>query len=430
MNYIIVTLGCKVNQYESHAMEKMLNEKGHTKAPAGKSADVIIINTCAVTAESGRKSRQAIRKLKQQNPNAVCAICGCWSQTDRQAAEAMEADIIYGSTDRRGLISEIEEYIKEGKNKPVTEINNPADDKEIEDLPAGAFSEHARAYLKIEDGCNNFCSYCIIPYARGRVRSIPPSDAIEKAKALRDKGYKEIVLTGIEIASYGKDLKQNIGLIDLVEIIAAEVPGIRLRLGSLETTIITEEFCKRLKSAGTVCDHFHMSLQSGSDSILKKMNRKYNTQEFKNAIDLLREHFEDCGITADLICGFPGETQAEHAESMRFIEACNFSDMHIFPYSIRPGTKAALLPNQLKKAEKAKRAAEANEIAKKSKQKFLESLKGKTLSVLFETESAGVSVGHATNYAQVCAEGEHLRGIVKSVAISSVSDEMLVGYLV
>ncbi|NCB50809.1 MAG: tRNA (N(6)-L-threonylcarbamoyladenosine(37)-C(2))-methylthiotransferase MtaB [Clostridia bacterium] len=427
MNYIITTLGCKVNQYETQAIETLLSECGFKPAENEK-ADVVIVNTCAVTAESGRKSRQAVRRLMEDNPGALSVVCGCWAQIDESAAKDLGADIVYGSGDRKKLVGEITRALE--KREKIVRIDKPFERLEIEMLPAGAFSGHARAYLKIEDGCANFCSYCIIPYARGRVRSLPPAQAAAEAAAIASQGFRELVVTGIEIASYGTDIPGKPGLADVISAIAEAAPELRLRLGSLEPTVVTEDFCGALSETGRVCRHFHLSLQSGCDDTLRRMNRKYDTKRFFDAVRLLREYFPDCALTADLIVGFPGETETHHKETLAFIEKCDFAAMHIFPYSRRPGTKADKMEGQLTRAVKARRAAEAQAVAERMKTGYLNSLIDKVLPVLFETEKDGVSTGHADNYTLVSVPGEHLRGVVKNIKITGVSGEMLVGDIV
>ena len=425
MRYIIDTLGCKVNQYETQAMETLLAARGHERAAAGERADAVIVNSCAVTAESGRKSRQALRRLAELHPGAVRAVCGCWSQVEPDSAAALGADIVWGSGDRHGFIDALERAVAGGGRQEG--VDRPFTRRSIERLPAGAFEGHARAYLKIEDGCENFCTYCVIPYARGRVRSLPLSEAAAEAASLAGRGYRELVLTGIEIASYGSDLPGSPALADVVEAVSAAAPELRLRLGSLEPTAVTEEFCSRLAALGTVCDHFHLSLQSGSDGTLARMHRKYDTAQFLAVAERLRRHFPHCALTGDLIAGFPGETEAEHAETLAFIEKVSFAALHVFPYSRRPGTPADRLPGQLTAAEKSRRAHEAHEAAMKTRMAYLASCVGRTLEVLFETEADGVSTGHATNYMEVSVPGTGLRGLVRNVKISSVAGEMLVG---
>ena len=425
MRYIINTLGCKVNQYETQAMETLLRERGHEPAAEDSEADIVIVNSCAVTAESGRKSRQALRRLMERYPNAKSAVCGCWAQTEPDAAEAIGADIVWGSGDRRGFVEALERAVAEDARE--RSVDRPFERRIIEDLPAGAFSGHARAYLKLEDGCQNFCSYCIIPYARGRVRSLPVERAAQLAAELAGEGYRELVLTGIEIASYGEDLPDTPGLADAVCAIAEAAPELRLRLGSLEPTVVTEDFCRRLAETGRVCDHFHLSLQSGCDRTLSRMRRKYGTAEFFAVTERLRRYFPHCGLTADLITGFPGETEEDHRATMEFIESCAFSSMHVFPYSRRPGTPADRLPEQLTARVKSARAAEAHALAERMKAEYLQSCVGMRLETLFETEQNGMSTGHASNYAEVCVPGTGLRGVVRNVQIEAVLGEMLVG---
>lgn len=428
MKYIIDTLGCKVNQYETQAVETLLAERGHVPAAPGEIADCVIVNTCAVTAESGRKSRQAVRRLMDENPGALSVVCGCWAQIDEKAAKALGADIVQGTGDRRGLAERIEKALSD--REKVADVDKPFTRRLFEELPAGAFEHHARAYLKIEDGCENFCSYCVIPYARGRVRSLPVENACAQARELQSEGYRELVITGIEIASYGADLPAAPNLTDLICAVAAAAPELRLRLGSLEPTVITEDFCRRLADTGHVCGHFHLSLQSGCDATLRAMNRKYDTARFFAAAELLRKYFPRCALTADLIVGFPGETEEDHAATLAFIGKCGFSAMHIFPYSRRPGTPADRAEGQLTHAVKARRAAEAKAAAERMKAAYLDACVGLTLPVLFETESGGVWQGHADNYTLVSARGDALRKVVENVQITGVSGEMLVGVIV
>ena len=428
MKYAITTLGCKVNQYETAALEKLLAERGFSPTADGD-ADVVIINTCAVTAESGRKSRQAIRRMKNENPGSAVAVCGCFSQVEPDEIRSLGADIVFGSGDKHGLVSALEELLRE-RHSSVVSIDDPFKRRYFEPLPSGAVEHRTRAMLKIQDGCDNFCTYCIIPYARGRVRSLPPEEAVKEASRLNAEGFRELVLTGIEIASYGKDLRDGSSLVSVTESVIEAAPDARIRLGSLEPTVITEEFCERLSTTGRLCRHFHLSLQSGSDGVLSRMNRKYDTAFFYERVELLRKWFPGCGLTADLITGFPGETDSEHAETLEFIKKCGFSQMHIFPYSIRPGTKAAEMTPQIPKAEKSRRAHEAQLIADGMRDEFLRSCVGQTLSVLFETDSAEHSVGHADNYCEVSVPPARLHGLVRNVKIIEVSGQMLVGLVV
>lgn len=428
MKYIIATLGCKVNQYETQAMENALQAHGHQPAEEGERPDAVIVNTCAVTAESGRKSRQAIRRLMEENPGAVMAVCGCYSQLSPDAVSKLGATVVYGSGDRMKLVHDIEEAVERGTD--VRNVDEPFKRREFEELPAGNFAGRTRAMLKIQDGCTNFCTYCIIPYTRGRLRSLPLDAAGREAGTLDREGYRELVLTGIEIASYGLDLPGRPGLADVIETVAKNAPDLRLRLGSIEPTVITEDFCRRLADTGRVCRHFHLSLQSGCDDVLRRMNRKYDTAAFLEKTELLRRHFPGCALTADLIVGFPGETEEMHLETLAFLEKAAFSQVHVFPYSRRPGTPADKMEGQLDRAVKAHRAKEASAVAEKTRRAFLDLSVGRTLPVLFETEESGVWSGHSDTYILVHAEGKNLRGLVKSVKISGVLGENLVGEIV
>ena len=427
MKYIITTLGCKVNQYETQAMEAMLQADGHEPAAPGELADAVIVNTCAVTAESGRKSRQAIRRLRDENPGAVVAVSGCYSQLSPEESAEIGANVIFGTNDRQGFVRAVEKAAEQGEDS--REIDAPFRRRDFELLPAGAVAGRTRAMLKIQDGCVNFCSYCIIPYTRGRLRSLPPEDAARETRRIRDEGYREIVLTGIEVASYGFDLPGKPGLADVIEVVAANAGDMRIRLGSLEPTVITEDFCRRVKATGKLCRHFHLSLQSGCDRTLRAMNRKYDTAAFFAVTERLRSYFPGCALTTDLITGFPGETDADQAETLRFIERCAFADMHIFPYSRRPGTPADKLPEQCPNALKARRAHEAQAVAAKMHRAFLEQSVGETLPVLFETSEGG-SLGHSDTYQLVKVAERDLRGEVRNVRITGVESDRLIGELI
>ena len=426
MRYIIATLGCKVNQYESEAMEQLLQSRGHAPCGGGESPDVLIVNTCAVTAEGARKARQTARRLQRQYPGAVLALCGCWSQVEREAARELGPEVLFGTGDRQGFVAAVESAVRErGTVREV--LDDPLRRREFEELPAGAYEGHARAYLKIQDGCDNFCSYCVIPYARGRVRSLPPDRCAAQAAELAAKGYREIVVTGIEVASWGKDRKTGESLIDALEAVAAAAPEVRLHLGSLEPTAVTEDFVRRL-TALNVCPHFHLSLQAGCSDTLRRMRRKYTAEEFFAVTERLRAAFPGCSLTTDLICGFPGETEEEFAATLAFLEKCAFAAVHIFPYSARPGTKAADMPGQLDTPVTAERGRRARAAAKKSRRAYLAAQVGQERQVLFETlDGNGLWHGHTENYLETAAEGEDLRGLVKKVKINGVQGEILVG---
>lgn len=425
MIYIIATLGCKVNQYETQAMESILLSHGHRPAAAGEIADAVIVNTCAVTAESGRKSRQAIRRLRDENPGAVLAVCGCYAQLEPDEAEELGARVIFGAADRAKTVEAVEKAVADGS--ACRDVDRPFERRSFEALPAGAVSGRTRAMLKIQDGCVNFCTYCIIPYTRGRLRSLPIEAAQAETARLRDEGYRELVLTGIEIASYGVDLPGRPGLADAVEAIAAVSGGMRLRLGSLEPTVVTEAFCRRLAAAGKVCRHFHLSLQSGCDRTLKAMNRKYDTAAFFRCTQLLRQYFPGCALTADVIAGFPGETEADQAETLAFIRRVGFADIHVFPYSRRPGTPADKMPGQCTRALKARRAHELQQATDGMRRDYMAQSVGQTLPVLFETEENGLWLGHSDTYLPVKAPGEGLRGQLLPVRVTAVEGEALRG---
>ena len=427
MKYIISTLGCKVNQYETQAMETFLMERGHERAVPGETADAVIVNTCAVTAESGRKSRQVIRRLRDENPGALLAVCGCYSQIEPEEAAAIGADVIFGAAEREKLVDAIEQAYADRVKR--VEIDKPFERRVFERLPAGAAEHRTRAMLKIQDGCVNFCTYCIIPYTRGRLRSLPLEDAAEETRRLAAEGFREIVLTGIEVASYGVDLPGRPGLADVIETVAAAGPELRIRLSSLEPTVITEDFCRRLAATGRVCRHFHLSLQSGCDRTLKAMNRKYDTATFFGKTELLRRYFPGCALTGDLITGFPGETEEDQAETLAFLEKCGFADLHIFPYSRRPGTPADKMPGQCTRAVKERRAREAQTVMEKLRRAYREGCVGQTLPVLFETEDEGFCTGHSDTYMPVTVPGTGLRGRVLDVRITAADADGLRGEL-
>lgn len=427
MKYAITTLGCKVNQFESQALETMLRARGHVPAENGD-ADVVIVNTCAVTAESGRKSRQAVRRMLSEHPGAIAAVCGCFSQIEPDAAASLGAAVVFGSGEREKFVENVERAVAE-KNE-VRCVDDPFQRMVFEPLPAGALEGRTRAYLKIEDGCDNFCSYCVIPYARGRVRSMPLRDIRAEAERLQAEGFKELIVTGIEISSYGKDLRDGSGLADALCAASEGAPETRIRIGSMEPTVLTEEFCRRLTEAGNICRHFHLSLQSGCDRTLKAMRRKYDTAGFLRATERLRAAFPGCALTADLITGFPGETEADFDETMALLRRVGFAEMHIFPYSARPGTRAASMPGQLTHAVKNARAARAQALADEMQLAYLDEQLGKTLPVLFETEHNGRWQGHSDNYCEVLVPGASLHGIMRNVQITAREGKKIVGIIV
>ena len=426
MRVAIYTLGCKVNQYETQAMEQELLRRGHELVPFEGEADGYIVNTCSVTAVSDKKSRQMIRRCKKRNPAAVVAACGCYVQTHPDEAAGLDIDLIAGTGDRMAFLDLFEQAA--GEKQPLTLLDDALRRRDFEVLPAGGMAERTRAMLKVEDGCVNFCTYCIIPYARGGVRSLPKAVAVEQTAQLRQEGYRELVFTGIEISSWGHDLKTGETLIDLLEAVSAAAGDMRLRLGSLEPRTITEDFCRRASKLPNLCPHFHLSLQSGCDETLRRMNRKYDTARFYQSVTLLRAYFDRPAVTTDLICGFPGETEEEFARTLAFIERCGFAAMHIFPYSIRPGTKAAAM-EQLSAAVKERRAARAAEVASQMHRAYLEGCVGQVYPVLFEQEKDGYYTGHALNYCETGVQGEDLHNKVLNVKITGTDGDMLIGEL-
>ena len=427
MRIAIYTLGCKVNQYETQAMEQELTRRGHEIVPFDGAADAYIVNTCSVTAVSDKKSRQMIRRCRKLNAHAVVAACGCYVQTHSDEAAGLGLDLIAGTGDRMAFLDLLEQAARE--KEPLTLLDDALRRRAFEVLPAGGMAERTRAMLKVEDGCVNFCTYCIIPYARGPVRSLPKAEAVAQTRRLREEGYRELVITGIEISGWGHDLKNGETLIGLLEAVSEAAGEMRLRLGSLEPRTITEEFCRRAARLPNLCPHFHLSMQSGCDGTLRRMNRKYDTARFYESVSLLRQYFDRPAVTTDLITGFPGETEEEFAQTLAFIEKCGFAAMHIFPYSVRPGTKAAAMPDQCTAAVKERRAARAAETAERMKQAYLHGCVGQTYPVLFEQEKGGLYVGHAPNYCQVGVRGEDLHNAVRNVKIEAVDGDMLIGEL-
>ena len=429
MRIAFCTLGCKVNQYETQALEQLFAARGHTLVPFEGEADVYVINSCTVTAVSDKKSRQVVRQARKRARSAVVALCGCYPQTHPGDVAGLPVDIVAGTGDRVRFVELVELAWAERREK-ITALDDAMKRRTFEALPAGGLEGRTRAMLKVEDGCVNFCTYCIIPYARGPVRSLPLRDAAAQAAKLAAEGYKELVLTGIEISSWGRDLKDGTSLIDLVEAVCAAAPGCRVRLGSLEPRTVTEAFCLRAAKLDNLCPHFHLSMQSGCDATLKRMNRKYDTARFYESVDLLRKHFDCPAVTTDMIVGFPVETEEEFAQSLEFIRRCAFAAMHIFPYSRRPGTPAAAMPGQVPKAVKEERAGRAAEIAAGMEQDYLSRFAGQTMEVLFEEERDGLWRGHTTRYCEVrVRSGENLHNQLRQVSVTGVGEGYLEGEL-
>lgn len=430
MKFAFYTLGCKVNQFETQAMEKQLLEQGHTLGTFSQPCDGYIINTCTVTAVADKKNRAVIRRCRRENPNAVVGVCGCYAQVSTQDVRELGVDVISGSGDRKAFL---EMMVKATEEKiHLEKVDEALKRRTFEMLPAGGLEERTRAMLKVQDGCNNFCSYCIIPYARGPVRSETIENAVSQAKALAESGYREIVVTGIEIASWGWDLKNGEDLTDLLEAICGALPDVRVRLGSLEPRIITQNFCKRLSVYKNLCPQFHLSMQSGCDTVLKRMRRKYDTCRYDESVKLLEQYFPGCAVTTDMIVGFPGETEEEFEASLAFIRKCRFAAMHIFPYSRRPGTPAADMPDQISKAEKEARSSRAIEVAKALEEQYLGNLVGTVQEVLFEEQvpdEETLWTGHAPNYAKIYAPGRNLHNAIGKVRVKALFRDGVLGEL-
>ena len=428
MKFAIYTLGCKVNQYESQALERELLHRGYEEGSFEEPCDFYIVNTCTVTAVSDKKSRNALRRARKLNPNAVIGVCGCYSQVKPEDMDTLPVDVVGGTGQRSIFIDRMEQFFQD--HKKTTLVDNALQRREFEQLEAGGLGDRTRAMLKVEDGCVNFCTYCIIPYARGAVRSLPLSQAVAQAKALYSMGYQEVVVTGIEISSWGMDLKTGEKPQDLIRAICQAVPIMRVRLGSLEPRTIDQSFCEALQDQKNLCPQFHLSLQSGCDETLKRMHRKYDTKRYLESCFLLRKYFPNCAITTDLIVGFPGETEAEFTDTLQFLSQAGFAAIHIFPYSRRTGTPAAKMPNQISAQEKERRVARASAVEQALRKKYQAQFIGKILRVLFEQQDeTGRWTGHAPNYILVTACGEDLHNQILEVRITGTTNKGLIGEL-
>ena len=429
MKYAFYTLGCKVNQYETQAMQQLLLQRGDTLGDFDGICDCYVINTCTVTAMSDKKSRNAIRRVRRRNPEAVIGVCGCYAQTAPEELRGMDVDVLIGTDGRVEFLDRLAQAARDRQHwEHVEDAGLP---RRFEQLPAGGLAERTRALLKVEDGCNNFCTYCIIPYARGRVRSLPLESAVQEARKLAAEGYREIVVNGIEISSWGWEWHDGSCLRQLLTALCAAVPEVRIRLGSLEPRTIDEEFCRALSGFQNLCPQFHLSLQSGSDPVLKRMNRKYDTARYYESVRLLNEYFPGCAVTTDLIVGFPGESEASFEESLAFIRKCALTKVHIFPYSRREGTPADKMPDQVPKAVKEARAARAAAVAAGLEDAFHSALIGTVQEVLFEQPEDGLYAGHAPNYAKVYVRSdEALRNRTCRVRITEPCREGVLGELV
>ena len=419
------TLGCKVNQYETQAMEQLFRDRGHEIGDFGGICDGYIINTCSVTAVADKKNRAVIRRCRRDNPAAIIGVCGCYSQHAPEALRELDVDVIGGSAQRAEFVDMMLAALE---NREYREsVDNALRRREFEVLPAGGLEERTRAMLKVQDGCVNFCTYCIIPYTRGPVRSAPLELAVEQAQGLAAQGYQEIVITGIEIASWGVDLPGKPPLTELITAVCRAVPEQRIRLGSLEPRVVTREFCEILRDLPNLCPQFHLSMQSGCDMVLQRMKRKYDTARYLESVTLLKEYFPDCAVTTDMIVAFPGETEEEFSESLEFIRQCGFADMHIFPYSRRPGTPADKMPGQHPNAVKEARSKAAIAVAEEMSLSYRQALVGTLQQVLFEEPEDGFFVGHCPNYVKVYVQGAQLHNEIRAVRITKIYREGVLG---
>lgn len=423
-------LGCKVNAYETEAMQHLLEEAGYEIVPFTQKADVYVINTCSVTNMADRKSRQMLHKAKKNNPDSIVVAAGCYVQTsEKEVLNDLSVDIVIGNDRKHDLVRLLEEYSLDSVNDTVDDINDGKHD--FEELFIDQTKEHTRAFIKVQDGCNQFCSYCIIPYARGRVRSRRFENVIAEVERLAANGFKEVVLTGIHLSSYGVDFEEAVGLLELIQAVNAEKGIERIRLGSLEPKIVTEHFASELSKLDKICPHFHLSLQSGCDATLKRMNRKYTTKEYERGCELLRKYFVHPAITTDVIVGFPGETEEEFEQTKAYLEHIHFYEMHIFKYSKRKGTRAAVMPDQIDEQIKAARSEKLIALGHDMSKEFRKFYIGKNEEVLFE-EKAVIGdkeyfVGYTKEYVKVAKEtDENLENQIVSGRISGMlTDEIL-----
>ena len=425
MKFAFYTLGCKTNQYETQAMERLLTAMGHELGHFDEACDGYVINTCSVTAVADKKNRAIIRRCRRDNPQAIIGVCGCYSQHAPEAVRELGIDVIGGSGGREQFLADMMTALETRQRQE--HLDAALRRREFEILPPGGLTERTRAMLKVQDGCVNFCTYCIIPYTRGPVRSAPLEICLEQARQLAAMGYREIVITGIEIASWGVDLPGKPEPALMIEEVCRAVPDLRVRLGSLEPRIVTEEFCLRLKKLANLCPQFHLSMQSGCDTVLQRMKRKYDTARYYESVRLLKEFFPGCAVTTDMIVAFPGETEEEFAESLDFIRECGFADMHIFPYSRRPGTPADKMPGQHNNATKDQRSRDAIAVAAEMNLAYRENLIGTVQEVLFEEKNGDHVTGHAPNYVKIYASGENLHNEIRQVRITGLYRDGLLG---
>lgn len=414
------TLGCKVNAYETEAMEELLQTAGYDIVPFTEQADVYVVNTCSVTNMAERKSRQMLHRAKKLNPEAVVVATGCYVQVSEEEARADAAvDLVLGNNQKRQIVTALDAYFE---GRTFDDVLADVEKEQYEELEVSTVLEHTRAFVKVQDGCNQFCTYCIIPYARGRVRSRSMEDVTEEVRTLAENGYKEVVLTGIHLSSYGIDFDKERHLLDLIRAVH-QIEGIeRIRLGSLEPGIITEEFAEAISKLPKMCPHFHLSLQSGCNATLKRMNRRYTSEEYAERCGILRKYFENPALTTDVIVGFPGETEEEFEASRNFVDSIDFYETHIFKYSRREGTKAAVMPDQVSEGKKSARSAEMIEMGEQKRRAYEESFIGKEVEVLVEEEIERNGeifwTGHTKEYIKIALQSrENLRNCIVKVQI-------------
>ena len=406
-------------------MGQLLLAKGHELGSFDENCHAYVINTCSVTAVADKKNRAIIRRCRKEHPEAVIGVCGCYPQHDAEAVRALGVDVLGGSGNREEFL---ELLLRSAEEKQQLEsLDNALRRREFEILPAGGLEGRTRAMLKVQDGCVNFCSYCIIPYTRGPVRSAPQELVVTQAKELEGKGYREIVVTGIEIAGWGMDLPGKPPVSDMLSAVCEAVPDIRIRLGSLEPRVVTEEFCEKMVKYSNLCPQFHLSMQSGCDTVLARMKRKYDTARYFESVTLLRKYFPGCAITTDMIVAFPGETEEEFGESLAFMEKCAFADMHIFPYSRRPGTPADRMPGQHTNATKEARSRRAIAVAEKMNLAYRQALIGSVQEILFEETEGLFDVGHAPNYVKVYVPAAGRHNVLAPVKITGLYQDGLIG---
>jgi len=425
------TLGCKVNQYETDAMAESFRNNGYEIKNHNEISDIYVINTCSVTNLGERKSRQFIRRAKKENPESIICVVGCYAQISPEEVSNIEGvDLIIGTKEKSKIVELCEKVKKE--NTKINTVENVMNITKFEELESNSIQENTRAYIKIQEGCNQFCSYCIIPYARGPIRSREFDNIIKEAKTLVDKGFKELVLTGIHVASYGKDLGET-SLIDVIEAVH-KIQGLeRIRLSSIEPMLITEEFMNRLKKLEKVCPHFHLSLQSGSDTVLYRMNRKYNTKEYKERVDIIRNFMPDAAITTDIIVGFPGETEQEFQETYNFVKQIEFASVHVFKYSKREGTPAANHKDQVHGTIKNDRSKKLIELTSREHLDFMQKFLGTEREILIETSSkkSGYMEGYTDNYIRVAIKGnKELENEIINTKLIEIDDDKVLGEII